>query len=113
MLQGFYLVCACVKRPFCVRKLPLLSNQVFFHSGRKTPLLPTQYQGKCLLLTFVTPPPPYTQTQTHIPGPMHAMRASKHGGNCWDLSLHFTNHLVTHVQMVFHHQTSKVCTIEL
>ena len=59
------------------------------------------------------PPPPYTQTQTHIPGPMHAMRASKHEGNCWDLSLHCCNHSVTHVQVVFHQQTSRVCTIEL
>ena len=74
MLQVFYFVFGCLKRAFCVRKLPL----VLFHSGPKIPLLPTQNLGKCLLL----PPhfPGCTQTQTHMPGPKHAMRASKHGG---------------------------------
>ena len=109
MLQVFYLVFACVKRPFCVRKLPFLLTR-FFALGTQNTLFT---YAKSRYMPAFGPPHPYTQTQTHIPGPMHAMRASKHGGNCRDLSLHCSNHSVTPVQVVFHHQITKICTINL
>ena len=108
MLQVFYLVFACVKRPLCVRKLPFLLR-FFFTRDAKYPF----YLCKMRVNACFQPPPLYTQTQTHIPGPMHAMRASKHGGNCRNLSLHCSNHSLTHVQVVFHDQITKVCTIQL
>ena len=37
MLQGFYLVFACVKRPFCVRKLPFLLTRFFSTRDVKQP----------------------------------------------------------------------------
>ena len=56
MLQVFYFVFACVKGPFCVRKLPfttitrLLEGQEgqdeCKHSKHKTPLSHTQNPGK-------------------------------------------------------------------
>ena len=64
MFQGFYLVFACGKGPFCVRKGPFLLT-IFFHSGRKTPLLPTQNQDKCL---FLTPPHPLHANTNPHPG---------------------------------------------
>ena len=37
MLQVFYLDFACVKRPFCVRKLPFLFTYFFFTRDAKYP----------------------------------------------------------------------------
>ena len=91
MLRVFYFVFACVKGPFCVRKLPFLLTTYFFTRDAKDPF----YIRKMRVNACFYSPPLYTQTQTHIPGPMHAMRAKKHGGNCWDLSLHCSNHSIT------------------
>ena len=110
MLKVFYFFFACVKGPFCVCKLPFLlaRHRHFYTRDAKYPFYICKIQVNARFY-----PPLCTQTQTHITGPMHAMRASKHGGNCWDFSLHCFNHSVTRVQVVFHHQITEVCPTKL
>ena len=84
MLQLFYVtyfVFACVKGPFCVHELPFLLTRYFYTPNAKYPF----YIRKIQVNACPYPPSLYTQTQTRNPGPMHAMRASKHGGNCLDV----------------------------
>ena len=88
------------------RQIQTATYPTFKKGTQNTPFTYT----KSRLMPAFNPPTPYTQTQTHIPGLMHAMRASERGGNCRDLSLHCSNHSVTHVQVVLHHQITKVCT---
>ena len=44
MLQVIYFVFACVKRPFCVRKLPLLLTSLFFTRDAKYPFYVREIQ---------------------------------------------------------------------
>ena len=62
MLQRFYLVFACVKRPFCVRKLPFLLTRFFPTRDAKHPF----YLRKIRVNAGFAPPPP-SLTRKHKP----------------------------------------------
>ena len=108
MLQVFYFLFACVKGPFCLCQLAFLLARLFFTLDAKYPFYICKIQVNAPLYAHHC-----TQTQAHIPGPMHAMRASKHGGNCQYVSLDCSNHSVTCVRVVFHHQITEVCRTKL
>ena len=60
MLQVFYFVFACVKGPFCVRKLPYLLTRHFFTPNAKYPF----YIRKIQVNVCFYPPPLHPNTNT-------------------------------------------------
>ena len=55
MLRVFYLVFVCVKRPFCVRKLPFLLTSFFSTRDAKYPFYLRKFQVPSKLLKFAKP----------------------------------------------------------
>ena len=56
--QGSYLVFACVKRPFCMRKLPFFTYQFFSTRDAKYPCYLRKIRVNAC---FLPPPPPLTR----------------------------------------------------